>query len=911
MEEFFYTSCPRGMGLEETPGFQVRAASPGLMADRSRLAELVRNVGYSLPSGMPAHSTSPDDAPVRYVFVGAGSQDAVLLQSRYAGRDHDNRPGNFFAHAVTDLPQSFDALDAIRLWRSRFWKPSDPGQPKDLPPVDPASLTPGSLGDSDLAALLSTEEGQDQISFLMQGFLSLKEGCRVYIGAEPERVAVFVYGMARLLPRGPLRGRLTFSTFETSPDTSPARVVGSWWEDDSDFPPNLYQGYDVVLNTKDGRRSTIEEVAPHRKYVEYMIRLVTQTGPSFPDQLDPFLKLCDESGVEDPEELDRCRRVCFSRAKPPDDEDVAAVLENERAARAFLKHPPFRQAVIRKAMEKGGFESPALPALKRLPEHLRDLPDERQAVCDVLASGIQEAIDVDDPERAVPLLEGMLDELDPERANAIRQRLFDDLNPPAKEGEETGLDRPAQFPQLRVFLIRNWAKAGLWPPAKERFRTWDRWLCLADGDLTRVLEDEDLPVNLKCRAMAVSMAARPAADHLPGARKVLMSAPPLVAGTFCVLIPGKTAPLAMELYKLAVAAHGLPGAKLLSDSHRSVAGHDQDRVAKLFELLFQQLPADAVPGIYVDPPEEIAHLCAHSDALRARAWQSAGELDARCLDDPSLERFLEKLTMSPGGAQHEGIRSVESWIKVFDFFQQVTPFQDRHMARLSGALADLGAPDICKDGTIQRKLLVAVKGQADMDMVFEKLTDVLVPAAQSADPYGITGADGRKRELLVRLSLALRDMDDKSQTWPARRALVAVGLGGAKSRPLREVFKTPLPQTATAISALIKSGGNAFVGEIDKAARSYPRTAKWNYTCLAGDVDQMRRPGLIETAKAYVERFWLPIVGALALVAAGMLYVAYKQGVFDSPPPGKKPKKPSSVPIEIGPGKDKASGGTQ
>ena len=46
----------------------------------------------------------------------------------------------------------------------------------------------------------------------------------------------------------------------------------------------------------------------------------------------------------------------------------------------------------------------------------------------------------------------------------------------------------------------------------------------------------------------------------------------------------------------------------------------------------------------------------------------------------------------------------------------------------------------------------------------------------------------------------------------------------------------------------------------------------------------------------YVERLWLPIVGALALVAAGMLYVAYKQGVFGSPPPGKKPKRASSAP---------------
>ena len=106
---------------------------------------------------------------------------------------------------------AFSAREAIQLWRSNFWKASEQSLEQgktDLPQVAIAGLfdsppsgrdieyaQPGPLTADDLKKVR-----EEDLLFVMQAFLCA-EGKRLYIAAEPEKVAILIWALASSLPR--------------------------------------------------------------------------------------------------------------------------------------------------------------------------------------------------------------------------------------------------------------------------------------------------------------------------------------------------------------------------------------------------------------------------------------------------------------------------------------------------------------------------------------------------------------------------------------------------------------------------------------------------------------------------------------------------------------------------------------
>src|SRR5437868_5160681 len=103
MKQLYYTSCLQGRSKSGEAGFQVRAASPGLTAERVRA--VLRHVRYGLPQGYD-EDTSPTEAPRRLALLETDA-GRLLCHSSHVGRDlSTNRTGVYFTHVLFDLPAS-------------------------------------------------------------------------------------------------------------------------------------------------------------------------------------------------------------------------------------------------------------------------------------------------------------------------------------------------------------------------------------------------------------------------------------------------------------------------------------------------------------------------------------------------------------------------------------------------------------------------------------------------------------------------------------------------------------------------------------------------------------------------------------------------------------------------------------
>ena len=100
-----------------------------------------------------------------------------------------------------------------------------------------------------------------------------------------------------MLPAALLRD-LTFSTYEKSPLTCNARVIGTWWERSSvqDLPSSCYSGSAFGYNSFSGKRSDLPDEAP---YADVALRLLA-AAPSVAEQ---FLDKCEELGLDSAPQL--------------------------------------------------------------------------------------------------------------------------------------------------------------------------------------------------------------------------------------------------------------------------------------------------------------------------------------------------------------------------------------------------------------------------------------------------------------------------------------------------------------------------------------------------------------------------------------------------------------------------------
>lgn len=245
MEQLWYTWSIEGLG--GVAGYRVRAASGGLMNINSDRVRSFRSyLNYSLPQGSDPYAATMETSPVCLAFADPANEATkdpneqrnthVIMQKMYKGKDAYGRAGVFFVHLVdlmTDTPNDFVASDAIELWKSPFWRDSDTPPPR----IDNVSL--GQVRRDELRPhheyqyltqrfMGRLKEAEEDLKFIIQAFLLLKPGQKLYIAAPPDYVATLIWGLTHSLPRSLQQAqKLTFSTYEQDVTKATARVVGT------------------------------------------------------------------------------------------------------------------------------------------------------------------------------------------------------------------------------------------------------------------------------------------------------------------------------------------------------------------------------------------------------------------------------------------------------------------------------------------------------------------------------------------------------------------------------------------------------------------------------------------------------------------------------------------------------------
>lgn len=241
MQQLHYTSCVPGRSVSGRGGFQIRAASPELAADHQR--NLLGFLGYRLPIGYD-DDTIAEQSPIRLALLESVS-GRCLVRSVPAGRDPTTqRSGNFFSHVLTGLPEDFTASDAASLIHAPFWVQGDGDYSNELPLLErfPSLQNPFEVN-------YFEAKGRALLQFLALGVLGLRDGQRLFVVAEPDRIAWAVHALGHFFPRQFLRN-VTFSTYEREPLSSPATIVGTWWRDATlDLEPFCYDGAGLGFNS--------------------------------------------------------------------------------------------------------------------------------------------------------------------------------------------------------------------------------------------------------------------------------------------------------------------------------------------------------------------------------------------------------------------------------------------------------------------------------------------------------------------------------------------------------------------------------------------------------------------------------------------------------------------------------------
>ncbi len=231
IEQLWYTWAVRGM--EQISGFQVYAASEGLM-DVNGPAVRAMNpyLDYSLPKGTERQAATKENSPSALVYMEKDGISA-LLQKNFSGSDSIGRIGTYFIHLLRFSSRIITAREAIELWRSPLWRTAVPEaaaqqdfknpQTYELWPVNPAALIVGLLNEQ---VIRSDATFCRDLPFVLQAFLSCKEQQKLLIAADEPQVAMLIWGLAHCFPRVLLKN-LSFSTYEADPLKATTRIIGT------------------------------------------------------------------------------------------------------------------------------------------------------------------------------------------------------------------------------------------------------------------------------------------------------------------------------------------------------------------------------------------------------------------------------------------------------------------------------------------------------------------------------------------------------------------------------------------------------------------------------------------------------------------------------------------------------------
>jgi hypothetical protein len=204
-DQLYVTSCQRG--VTGSSGFQTLAMSSGIQpTERAQIEGLV---GYVKPNGSPDDPAAEQLAtcfPVNFGYVLLASGRWCLFQSVYAWLDHNDRRGNYFAHAIVGEASTLSELPH-RYWQSpvfvrsaqkveeRVMKTGD----YSLPMLDADASLPGKS-----LSLETNYSPSTLVDMLVALCCSRTSGRRVVLSASPEQA---IRWYARILERCQCAGR--------------------------------------------------------------------------------------------------------------------------------------------------------------------------------------------------------------------------------------------------------------------------------------------------------------------------------------------------------------------------------------------------------------------------------------------------------------------------------------------------------------------------------------------------------------------------------------------------------------------------------------------------------------------------------------------------------------------------------
>lgn len=278
-------------------------------------------VYYQLPrdvAGEPRQQLTADTAPKRMFRVATASGWDVLGQACFLPANAPGAEGNGFAHVVLQKEVEggarWSAVDCLKLWGAAGWVQAAAPLAGAAGPLRSlfdllAQRGPAIDDQVFLSFLTARVEGPfhdpqavipprwrqmpaehrqawflDLFSAFLQGG-SQQQG-PVCLVAEPAVAALMFYGIARLVPEGPIRENLSFSTYEPEPGRAPVALAATWFAlpEAAGSQPEAGAGCAAVLNTLADPPS---DSRPRTEYATAMVhRLLEKGWPEIDWRLD-------------------------------------------------------------------------------------------------------------------------------------------------------------------------------------------------------------------------------------------------------------------------------------------------------------------------------------------------------------------------------------------------------------------------------------------------------------------------------------------------------------------------------------------------------------------------------------------------------------------------------------------------
>lgn len=378
--------------LTGADAISVRASSLGMPADV--LNGLLPIATYQ------SQSIDSDHKPVRLSLVRTSATGRVLSHVTPG-------EGSYVSHLVLNVPATTDAQTAIQTWDSPQWQRTAAEANTDLPDL-PFLPVSDRLDESAVKNWLHDAVHRDLLEFTLTALVMTPETARITLNATSEDTAMIVYAVTRALPSA-LTDDLTFSTYETNPLSSNARIIGC---DRSRFeiglPEGCFENGHVAYDPKSGRKSTLP------REIGYSALAVSSLASGDLASVDEFRATWQRLGLTDATQFDLIDRL-FRGQGALDRDEMTRALQSPAVAAWVSARPDAIRQMTEWALDDVTF---ATGPFTRVVQAMRSQTDRMGGLADSVRSAGYSAVTSGDVIRAGNALDVILPMIAPAKAQA-------------------------------------------------------------------------------------------------------------------------------------------------------------------------------------------------------------------------------------------------------------------------------------------------------------------------------------------------------------------------------------------------------------------------------------------------------------------------------------------------------------